>query len=270
MRLLTEKQTVRNKMGMLGTSIFRFKSVQYGAAAVGLIGVISPFLQTIVDTGTLQEPYLTLVKGALVLCAVIVGKKQYQPELHQDNVLSFAKLEEDAISFDEAFERLIGHEGGYSIDKNDPGNWTGGQVNKGTLKGTKYGLAANTYPNLDIKNLTLAQAKEIYRTDWWDKLGADGIHSAIVFQLWDFAINAGKERVIKELQQAIGFVGSQVDGKLGPATKAKVNEFDINDVILTLMAERLKFYTELPTFSRYGKGWVVRCAENLKYAAKDN
>lgn len=257
-------------MGMLETSIFRFKSVQYGAAAVGMIGVISPFLQTIADAGTLQEPYLTLVKGVLVLCAVIVGKKQYQPELHQDSVLSFAKLKEDAISFDEAFERLIGHEGGYSIDKNDPGNWTGGQVNKGTLKGTKYGLAANTYPSLDIKNLTLAQAKEIYRRDWWDRLGADGIHSAIVFQLWDFAINAGKERAIKELQQAIGLVGSQVDGKLGPATKSKVNEFDINDVILTLMAERLKFYTELPTFSRYGKGWVGRCAENLKYAAKDN
>ncbi|MCH4247579.1 MAG: secretion activator protein [Acinetobacter populi] len=174
------------------------------------------------------------------------------------------------MTFDQAFERLIGHEGGYSTDHNDPGNWTGGKVGSGTLKGTKYGIAANTYPNLDIKNLTLAQAKQIYKTDWWDKLGADGIHSAIVFQLWDFAINAGRDRAIKELQQAVGFTGSNVDGKLGPMTKTKVNEFDVNDVILTLMAERLKFYTSLSTFGTYGKGWVNRCADNLKYAAKDN
>ena len=57
------------------------------------------------------------------------------------------------MNFEKAFERLIGHEGGYSTDRNDPGNWTGGKVGSGTFKGTKYGIAANTYPNLDIKNL---------------------------------------------------------------------------------------------------------------------
>uniref|UniRef100_UPI00300981B3 glycosyl hydrolase 108 family protein n=1 Tax=Acinetobacter higginsii TaxID=70347 RepID=UPI00300981B3 len=104
------------------------------------------------------------------------------------------------MNFDKAFDRLIGHEAGYSIDKRDPGNWTGGKIGIGVLKGTKYGIAANTYPNLDIKNLTLDQAKQIYKKDWWDKLGADSLHSAIVFQLWDFAVNAGKSRAIKELQ----------------------------------------------------------------------
>ncbi len=105
------------------------------------------------------------------------------------------------MNFEIAFQRLIGHEGGYSNDRDDPGNWTGGKVGLGKLLGTKFGLAANTYPNLDIKNLTIDQAKLIYKKDWWDKLGADQLHPTIVYRLWDFAINAGKSRAVKELQQ---------------------------------------------------------------------
>ncbi|WP_151823838.1 glycoside hydrolase family 108 protein [Acinetobacter bereziniae] len=171
------------------------------------------------------------------------------------------------MNFDKAFERLIGHEGGYSIDRNDPGNWTGGKVGSGTLKGTKYGIAANTYPNLDIKNLTLTQAKEIYRNDWWNKLGANLLHPAIVYQLWDFAVNAGKSRAIKELQQAVGVLD---DGIIGPKTIASVQAKDVNDVLLLLASERLRFYTSLSTWATYGKGWTNRVADNLKYAAEDN
>ena len=93
------------------------------------------------------------------------------------------------------------------------------------------------------------------------------MHSAIVFQLWDFAINAGKSRAIKELQQAVGV---PADGIIGPQTLAAVNSHDLNDVILSLTAERLKFYTSLSTFKTYGKGWTNRVADNLKYAAQDN
>lgn len=171
------------------------------------------------------------------------------------------------MNFDKAFDRLIGHEAGYSSDNRDPGNWTGGKVGVGFLKGTKYGIAANTYPDLDIKNLTLEQAKHIYKKDWWDKLGADSLHSAIVFQLWDFAVNAGKSRAIKELQQVAGVPD---DGIIGPKTIDAVKAMDVNDVLLKLNAERLKFYTSLSTWSTYGKGWTNRVAENLIYAASDN
>ncbi|MEQ1321774.1 glycoside hydrolase family 108 protein [Acinetobacter guillouiae] len=170
------------------------------------------------------------------------------------------------MNFDQAFARLIGHEGGYSTDRNDPGNWTGGKVGKGTMKGTKYGIAANTYPNLDIKNLTLEQAKAIYKKDWWDKLGADQLHSAIVYQLWDFAVNAGKSRAIKELQQVANVPD---DGIIGPKTIAAVKAMSVNDVLILLASERLRFYTSLSTWAKYGKGWTNRVADNLKYAAQD-
>lgn len=255
-------------MKFIQESAWQYLSVKLPAWGAFIFGVLPVLIQEGVNTQLIAPQYHAMLLTVVLPALALFGKKKYQPELHPEpTVLGFANLPVDSITFDEAFKRLIGHEGGYSTDRRDPGNWTGGRVGVGTLKGTKFGLAANTYPNLDIKNLTLAQAKAIYKKDWWDKLGADGMHSAIVFQLWDFAINAGRSRAIKELQQAVGV---SADGIIGPQTLAAVNSHDLNDVILSLTAERLKFYTSLSTFKTYGKGWTNRVADNLKYAAQDN
>ena len=255
-------------MKFIQESAWQYLSVKLPAWGAFIFGVLPVLIQEGMNTQLIAPQYHAMLLTVVLPALALFGKKKYQPELHPEpTVLGFANLPVDSITFDEAFKRLIGHEGGYSTDRRDPGNWTGGRVGVGTLKGTKFGLAANTYPNLDIKNLTLAQAKSIYKKDWWDKLGADGMHSAIVFQLWDFAINAGKSRAIKELQQAVGV---PADGIIGPQTLAAVNAHDLNDVILSLTAERLKFYTSLSTFKTYGKGWTNRVADNLKYAAQDN
>ena len=42
------------------------------------------------------------------------------------------------MNFETVFDRLIGHEGGWSDDPRDPGNWTGGRPNVGQLKGTNF------------------------------------------------------------------------------------------------------------------------------------
>ena len=170
------------------------------------------------------------------------------------------------IGFDEVFARLIGHEGGFSDDPKDPGNWTGGRPGVGKLLGTKYGIAANTYPDLDIKALTLEQAKAIYRRDWWDKIHADQLPGAVAFQLWDFAVNAGISRAVISLQRAVGVAD---DGKLGPLTLAAVNAMPVPDVLARFNAERLDFYAGLSTWPAYGKGWARRVAGNLRYAAAD-
>ena len=127
------------------------------------------------------------------------------------------------LTFDQAFERLIGHEGNFTNDKDDRGNWTTGIIGKGQLKGTKYGISAMTYPQLDIKNLTLDQAKQIYKRDWWDALNANKIDTAIVFQVWDFAINAGMATAKRKLQSAIGVAD---DGIIGPITLQISNSTD--------------------------------------------
>lgn len=172
-----------------------------------------------------------------------------------------------SLTFDQAFERLIGHEGKFTNDRQDRGNWTTGVIGKGELKGTKYGISAMTYPDLDIKNLTLVQAKQIYKRDWWDKINADQIDTALVFQVWDFAINAGMGTAKRKLQLAVGVLD---DGIIGNLTIQAINKADLNDILLKFNAERLKYYTSLSTWPRYGKGWTLRVAGQLHYAAVDN
>lgn len=170
------------------------------------------------------------------------------------------------MTFDQAFDRLIGHEGGYSTDPKDPGNWTGGRPGVGVLLGTKYGIAANTYPDVNIKGLTLAAAKAIYHRDWWLKAGADELDSAIVFQLWDFAVNAGMGTAKRALQRAVGV---PEDGQMGPRSIAAVRSMPASDVVLRFSAQRLRFYTSLSTWGTYGKGWTNRVAGQLEFGAAD-
>lgn len=169
------------------------------------------------------------------------------------------------VNFEKAFERLINHEGGFSDDPKDPGNWTSGSVGVGLLKGTKYGIAANTYGHLDIKNLTLDQAKVIYRLEYWDVI-ADA-HPAVKFQLFDAAVNHGRGNAVRMLQRAVGAVD---DGDWGPASNAALRAMEHNDVLLRFLGYRLKFWASLEKFDTYGRGWSRRCAENLLLAAEDN
>lgn len=171
------------------------------------------------------------------------------------------------MTFDEAFDRLIGHEAGYSEDPNDPGNWTGGRVGVGVLKGTKFGIAANSYPDLDIKNLSLDQAKAIYRRDYWDKMGAGELAPAIVFQLFDMAVNSGHVRARMALQRAVEVAD---DGVFGPITFSAVKARSVSDVLMLFNAERLDFMRRLSNWKYHGSGWAGRIANNLRYAAKDN
>lgn len=170
------------------------------------------------------------------------------------------------MTFDEAFKRLINHEGGFSDDKKDPGNWTGGRVGVGELKGTKYGIAANTYGDLDIKNLTLEDAKKIYYRDWWLKAGADEIDPAIVFQLWDFAVNASMSTAKRALQRAAKVAD---DGQIGPMSIRAIRAMSTTDLLMRFNAQRIKHYTSLSTWPAFGKGWSNRVADQLNYAADD-
>lgn len=50
-----------------------------------------------------------------------------------------------------AYAVVLGYEGGFTQDPRDPGNWTGGRIGHGQLRGTQHGISAAAYPNLDIR-----------------------------------------------------------------------------------------------------------------------
>ena len=61
--------------------------------------------------------------------------------------------------FAAAFAVVLGHEGGYTADPTDPGNWTGGAPGRGECRGTNWGISAASYPDLPIRALTPDQAR---------------------------------------------------------------------------------------------------------------
>ena len=164
------------------------------------------------------------------------------------------------MTFEESFKMLIGHEGGYSDDRNDPGNWTGGKVGVGELLGTKYGVAANSYPMENIEGLSLERAQQIYRRDYWDKIKADDLPKHIRFAIFDGAVNSGVGQAARWLQRAAGVMD---DGVIGQGTLAAVRAMDPYKLAAVFNGQRLKFMTELKAFDKFGKGWARRIAENL-------
>lgn len=168
--------------------------------------------------------------------------------------------------FDLAFERVVGHEGLFTADPDDRGNWTSGVIRQGRLKGTRYGISAMGYPDLDIANLTIEQAKAIYRRDFWNPTQAGQYGAALAYQLFDIAVNNGNDNATRMLQRAAGVAD---DGQVGKLTLAAIKAMSTSDAIMRLNAERLLFITQLPTWPTYGRGWANRVAGNLQYGAVD-
>lgn len=137
------------------------------------------------------------------------------------------------MSFERAFRIVVGEEGGYVNDPRDPGGET------------KYGISKRSYPNVDIKNLTLEQARAIYREDYWDALKLDGQpwHKALC--LFDCAVNQGRAVAVELLQQDAPWV-------------------------VNFQAERVRRYASLKSWPVYGRGWTRRAIRIAIEASRDD
>lgn len=168
-------------------------------------------------------------------------------------------------AFDRAFDLLLGNEGGFSDNPADPGNWSGGSVGSGELRGTNWGISAAAYPSKDIKNLTRDQAKLIYLTDYWLKVRGDELPPALAFLAFDAAVNSGVSHAATWLQEA---VGTTPDGVIGPATLAAVKTHDGKGAALCaeFVARRLVFMASLPVWRTFSLGWSRRLC-SLPYQA---
>jgi lysozyme family protein len=159
-----------------------------------------------------------------------------------------------SLTFEDAFDRLIDHEGGYVNDPRDPGGET------------KFGISKRSYPLLNIAALDIETARAIYKKDFWQPLG-EAAHPSIKYQAFDFAVNSGIQTALRKLQSAIGVAD---DGHFGPVSRKRLAEIPVSDVLLLYAAERLEFFARLSTFQVFGRGWTRRVAKNLRYAANDN
>jgi lysozyme family protein len=81
--------------------------------------------------------------------------------------------------FDTAINLVLKHEGGYVNNPDDPG----GETN--------FGISKAVYPSLDIKSLTIEEAKQIYLRDYWKPYMEQEPNQLLANCALDCAVNMG-------------------------------------------------------------------------------
>lgn len=120
----------------------------------------------------------------------------------------------------------------------------------------------------DLKNLTKAEALEIYRSEYWDKIKGQEILSQDIAETYmDMAVNSGVHRATSILQKKLVEQGHNllIDGIMGFHTLGALNSNKTDDAILlkSYNDAREEFYRELarknPTkYASNLKGWLKR------------
>jgi len=147
------------------------------------------------------------------------------------------------VNFDKCFDIVVGHEGSYSNDSQDPG----GETMWGVTRRDHPGAWAQGRP-------TLEQAREIYRKQYWLPAGCNDLPDGYDLVVFDSAINQGVRPAVMMMQSALRVT---IDGDAGPLTVAAALAAGREGLALTL-AERALRYSQTRGFDRFGKGWLKR------------
>lgn len=155
--------------------------------------------------------------------------------------------------FEKAFINLIEEEKGYVNDPDD----RGGETN--------YGISKRSYPYVDIKNLTLEQAADIYERDFYKPMLCHRYtDDAVAVEVLEQAVNMGKRTVTYFLQVSAVAYGCKIniDGKMGRMTLAAVNSMPPKILLHNLRSLAIAFYLNLakekPPMKKYLNGWIKR------------
>jgi lysozyme family protein len=158
-------------------------------------------------------------------------------------------------NFDKSVSLVLKHEGGYVDHPSDPGGATNMGITRKTLANWRGVVPYTNLPKSEVKNLTVEEAKEIYKARYWDEVNGDLLPSGIDHVVHDYGINSGPQKAVMELQELVGVAR---DGVVGNKTLAAVAEKDLEALLISYMDERLKFLKRLSTWAVFGKGWKSR------------
>jgi lysozyme family protein len=163
----------------------------------------------------------------------------------------------DKSAWVDGIQFVLDYEGGYSNDSSDPG----GETN--------FGISKRAYPALDILNLTLDEAKAIYRRDYWQPCHCDDLPKPLAIAVFDTAVNQGVGRAIRLLQKAMGV---KDDGDIGPVTLEAMQKATIYTA-KRFLAHRLIAYHQTmkdnPKLEVYALNWFFRVVKLSELIFKD-
>jgi lysozyme family protein len=117
-------------------------------------------------------------------------------------------------------EEIVGREGGFVNDPDDPGGATNFGVTIGTLR--RLGIDVNRDTRIDVADvraLTRAQAVEIYLEHYYKRPGIAALPEPLQASVFDMYVNAGGNavKILQRLLTDMGFP-CDPDGTIGPQT----------------------------------------------------
>lgn len=157
------------------------------------------------------------------------------------------------MDFQTAVKHILLFEGGYANHPLDPG--------RATMYGITEAVAREEGYTGDMQKLPVDTAKQIYKKRYWDKINADALPPSIRLTMFDAAVNSGPRQAILWLQRAAGVPD---DGLLGPKTLTAVHALNADALRMKLLAQRLKFLSNLNTFGTFGRGWTRRVCDLME------
>ena len=157
------------------------------------------------------------------------------------------------MNFDQAFDILLKHEGGFSDHPADPGGKTRFGITEAVAREVGY--------RGDMRELPMDLAKRIYKSRYWDAVRANELPEAVRYAVFDAAVNSGPRQAIRWLQRAVGV---KDDGIIGPKTLAAVREADPERLLRRFLSQRLRFMTNLPNWGSFSRGWARRVADLME------
>jgi lysozyme family protein len=155
--------------------------------------------------------------------------------------------------FKKAVAHILKWEGGYSNNPKDKGGET------------KYGISKRAYPDLNIKDLTIEEAENIYEKDYWLACRCDKMSFSIALNVFDTAVNMGDVTSIRILQEALKV---KVDGIIGDKTIGALENIDEKDLVVKFSAIRMMKYTSYEGWEEFGLGWTRRLIDTSIVAFK--
>ena len=164
---------------------------------------------------------------------------------------------ESAWEYAQAF--VAKWEGGLIDHPSDPGGITNHGVSLRFLKETRPDAGPE-----DIKSLSKEDAAAILKKNFWDPLGLDALPAPLALAVYDAAVNMGRARGVRLLQQAIVSLGGDVaiDGVMGPETLAAIRASPPASLANEVLAKRRFSYVALaetnPKMAVFLKGWLAR------------
>lgn len=157
------------------------------------------------------------------------------------------------MNFDQAFDALLKHEGGYVNHKDDKGGATRYGVTEAVAREVGY--------RGDMRDLPLDLAKRIYQDRYWHAVKAEQLPAQVRYLVFDAAVNSGVGQAARWLQRAVGV---KDDGVIGPQTLLALNQADPEALARRYLSQRLRFMSGLANWPAFGRGWARRIADLME------